>query len=68
MDILPEPEWEGLLEKLKQQKKFLDYFDIKKLSEFLLNQNDVRFFYNNKPSDQFGGGRLQERDNNRPES
>lgn len=32
-----------------RKKKFLDYFDIKELSEFLLNQNDVRFFYNNKP-------------------
>ena len=32
-----------------RKKKFLDYFDIKEISEFLLNQNDVRFFYNSKP-------------------
>jgi polynucleotide 5'-hydroxyl-kinase GRC3/NOL9 len=31
-----------------RKKKFLDYFDIKEISEFLLNQNDVRFFYNSK--------------------
>lgn len=32
-----------------RKKKFLDYFDMKEISEFLLNQNDVRFFYNSKP-------------------
>jgi len=32
-----------------RKKKFLDYFDIKEISEFLLNQNDVKFFYNSKP-------------------
>ena len=31
-----------------RRKKFLDYFDTKEISEFFLNQNDVRFFYNNK--------------------
>jgi polynucleotide 5'-hydroxyl-kinase GRC3/NOL9 len=31
-----------------RKKKFLDYFDMKEISEFLLNQNDVRFFYNSK--------------------
>jgi polynucleotide 5'-hydroxyl-kinase GRC3/NOL9 len=29
-------------------RKFLDYFDEKKISEFLLNSSDVKFFYNNK--------------------
>jgi polynucleotide 5'-hydroxyl-kinase GRC3/NOL9 len=32
-----------------RKKKFFDYFNIKEISEFLLNQNDVRFFYNSKP-------------------
>lgn len=31
-----------------RKKKFLDYFDERKISEFLLNYNDVKFLYNNK--------------------
>lgn len=31
-----------------RKKKFLDYFDEREISEFLLNYNDVKFFYNNK--------------------
>jgi len=31
-----------------RQKKFLDYFDEKRISEFLLHQNDAGFFYNGK--------------------
>jgi polynucleotide 5'-hydroxyl-kinase GRC3/NOL9 len=32
-----------------RRKKFLDYFDVKEISEFFLNQNDARFLYNSKP-------------------
>jgi polynucleotide 5'-hydroxyl-kinase GRC3/NOL9 len=32
-----------------RKKKFLDYFDVKEISEFFLNQNDARFLYNSKP-------------------
>jgi polynucleotide 5'-hydroxyl-kinase GRC3/NOL9 len=31
-----------------RQKKFLDYFDEKRISEFLLRQHDAEFFYNEK--------------------
>lgn len=31
-----------------RKKKFFDYFDEKETSEFLLNYNDVKFFYNNR--------------------
>jgi len=31
-----------------RQKKFLDYFGEKRISEFLLHQNDAGFFYNGK--------------------
>jgi polynucleotide 5'-hydroxyl-kinase GRC3/NOL9 len=32
-----------------RRKKFFDYFDVKEISEFFLNQNDARFLYNSKP-------------------
>jgi polynucleotide 5'-hydroxyl-kinase GRC3/NOL9 len=32
-----------------RKKKFADYFDKTKISEFLLNARDAGFFYNNKP-------------------
>jgi hypothetical protein len=31
-----------------REKKFLDYFNQKKISEFLLHEHDVGFFYNGR--------------------